>query len=260
MKYMGSKARISKDIVPILQKCIDTVHAHFYIEPFVGGANIIDKINCDFKFGCDNNSYLIALLQHVQDGGELPIDISRETFNDVKKNKDKYEPWFVGCCSYLASYCARGFSGGYARPNERTARNFYQEAKRNLEKQASSLLPKKRGITDKGLQFVCCDYKDIPTGLFNDKVIYCDPPYANAKKYDNNNFNSEEFWDWVRKMSLLGFFIFVSEREAPDDFECIWEGKVKQELNHTKRTDYSSEKLFVWKNGAVADLINKGIL
>lgn len=116
MKYMGSKARIAKDIVPILQKCIDTVHAHFYIEPFVGGANIIDKINCDFKFGCDNNPYLIALLQHIQDGGELPVDISRETFNDVKKNKDKYEPWFVGVVVILPLTVQEDLVGGTLVP------------------------------------------------------------------------------------------------------------------------------------------------
>ena len=46
MKYMGSKSRIAKDIVPIIQKCINDNNIDIYIEPFVGGANIIDKIKC----------------------------------------------------------------------------------------------------------------------------------------------------------------------------------------------------------------------
>lgn len=58
MKYMGSKSRIAKDIVPIIQKCIDDNNLETYIEPFVGGANIIDKIknsfNCYFY-----NSYIV---------------------------------------------------------------------------------------------------------------------------------------------------------------------------------------------------------
>lgn len=37
MKYMGSKSRIAKYIVPILQECIDSNHVTTYIEPFVGG-------------------------------------------------------------------------------------------------------------------------------------------------------------------------------------------------------------------------------
>lgn len=37
MKYMGSKSRISKYIVPIIQKYIDENGIKTYIEPFVGG-------------------------------------------------------------------------------------------------------------------------------------------------------------------------------------------------------------------------------
>ena len=37
MKYMGSKSRIAKDIVPIIQKCIDDNGINVYVEPFVGG-------------------------------------------------------------------------------------------------------------------------------------------------------------------------------------------------------------------------------
>lgn len=37
MKYMGSKSRIAKDIVPIIQKTIDDNNINTYIEPFVGG-------------------------------------------------------------------------------------------------------------------------------------------------------------------------------------------------------------------------------
>ena len=44
MVYMGSKAKYAESIVPILQKVIDDNNIEIYIEPFVGGANIIDKI------------------------------------------------------------------------------------------------------------------------------------------------------------------------------------------------------------------------
>ena len=44
MVYMGSKNRYAPYIVPILQKTIDKHNVNTYIEPFVGGANIIDKI------------------------------------------------------------------------------------------------------------------------------------------------------------------------------------------------------------------------
>lgn len=40
MKYMGSKSRIAKYIVPIIQKYIDENRITTYFEPFVCGANV----------------------------------------------------------------------------------------------------------------------------------------------------------------------------------------------------------------------------
>ena len=57
---MGSKARIAKDICPIIQSFIDKSGAYIYVEGFVGGANVIDKIKCNQKYGSDKNKYLIA--------------------------------------------------------------------------------------------------------------------------------------------------------------------------------------------------------
>ena len=59
IKYVGSKSRIAKHIVPIIQSYIDQTNASFYLEPFVGGANVIDKISCDKKIGYDINHYIL---------------------------------------------------------------------------------------------------------------------------------------------------------------------------------------------------------
>ena len=45
MKYMGSKNRLSKELAPIIQSYVDK-GCSGYLEPFVGGANMIDKIKC----------------------------------------------------------------------------------------------------------------------------------------------------------------------------------------------------------------------
>lgn len=63
MVFMGSKSKYSKYIVPILQNAIDTYNVTDYIEFFVGGANIIDKIKCENRYGYDRSDTLIALLQ-----------------------------------------------------------------------------------------------------------------------------------------------------------------------------------------------------
>ena len=57
MKYMGSKARFAKDLLPIILK--DRKEQQYYVEPFVGGCNIIDKVNGK-RIASDSNKYLIA--------------------------------------------------------------------------------------------------------------------------------------------------------------------------------------------------------
>ena len=95
MKYMGSKSRIKEYIVPILQQIIDCKNIEIYIEPFVGGANVIDSIKCNNKIGGDNSEPLIELLKYVRDGGVLPEEVPKELYDDVRSNKNtnKYEKW-----------------------------------------------------------------------------------------------------------------------------------------------------------------------
>ena len=71
MKYMGSKNRLAKDLVPIIQSYIDDSTVG-YLEPFVGGANIIDKIKHHNKIGCDIHKQLISFLQGLSNGYEPP--------------------------------------------------------------------------------------------------------------------------------------------------------------------------------------------
>lgn len=50
MVYQGSKNKLAKYIVPIIQSYIDNNNVQAYIELFGGGANIIDKIKCNKKY------------------------------------------------------------------------------------------------------------------------------------------------------------------------------------------------------------------
>lgn len=81
---MGSKSRIAKYIVPIIQKYINDTGCKYYLEPFVGGANVIDKIKCNTKIGSDKNKYLIALLQRAQANEPLYTSVSKELYDAAR--------------------------------------------------------------------------------------------------------------------------------------------------------------------------------
>ena len=77
MKYMGSKSRIAKHIVPIIQEKIKENNIKTYIEPFCGGCNIIDKIQCETKVASDNHKYLIEMFKNLNSIKDLPECITK---------------------------------------------------------------------------------------------------------------------------------------------------------------------------------------
>lgn len=245
MRYVGSKNRISKYLVPIIQSYIDK-GCNGYIEPFVGGANIIDKINCNKKYGFDTHKYLISLLKQARDDSTVfPDTISEDIYKDVKNNKDKYEDWFVGLVGFCATFGSKYF-GGYARgfkEDKITLRDMPNEGIRNLTKQSPNF---------KYIYFDCRDFRTISSDKVKDYVIYCDPPYRNTTKYSTSDFPYDEFYQWCRDLSKNNI-VLISEYSMPNDFECIWEKETTTQLNSKRNANDKAnnrvEKLFIYKGG-----------
>lgn len=248
MVYMGSKSKYTKYIVPILQQYIDDNNIKIYIEPFVGGANVIDKINCVTKIGNDKNYCLIELHKKAQTNFDtIPEHGNSEWWYKAKDIYRKYQGtdevekempgWEIGAISFLASFSNGGFSRGYAKNTER--RDYYNEAYRNLLEQS-------KNENYKNIIFQSGDYSNIK--ISGPALIYCDPPYQNTKPYGykfETVFDYDKYWNWVRENSKNNIII-CSEQFAPDDFEVIW----KQEVKRTAGKDNNFkaiEKLFKYK-------------
>lgn len=238
MKYIGSKNRLSKHIAPIIQSYIDNMgeQCNGYFEPFVGGANMIDKIKCVHKYGSDIHPYLIALLRHVQNNvDDLPNTITKDEYNAVRTNMGDYPDWYVG----LVGFCTFGakWFGGYPRGFKAdgvTPRDITNEAIRNLKKQAPNL---------KGIEFSYRNFLDCSTDIKN-FVVYCDPPYRDTTKYATSDFPYDKFYQWCKDMAKHNI-VLISEYDMPDDgFECIWQGRLKCTLDKNSRAD-KTEKLFI---------------
>lgn len=241
MKYMGSKSKIAKSILYFILK--NRVKDQVYVEPFVGGCNVIDKVE-GLRLGCDNNKYLIAMYKYLQNNQSPNFDQSKQHYDDVRqafKDNDpsNFEDWYIGYVGFMASANGRFFDGGYSgKSNTKigTVRDYIDESIRGLDKQIPNL---------KDIDFVCADYKDLI--IPPNSIIYCDPPYANSKNYSIGGFNSDEFWEWCRVLASKGHKIFVSEYEAPPDFKAVWSQEVTSSLranNQVRGAKKALEKLF----------------
>jgi DNA adenine methylase len=229
MKYMGSKNRISKEIVGFINKY--KAPNQLYYEPFVGGGNVIDKLT-GVRYGNDINFYVIELLKALQTGYDPPENVSFEVWRDVKNNKENYPAWFVGFCGICLSFGAVWFCA-YSR-DSKSQRNFVAEARRNVLRQAPKL---------KDVIFTSEHYFDleIPSGSF----IYCDPPYKGTDKYRGfEKFNSDLFFNWCSEMSKNNF-VLISEFEAPKDFICVWEKSINTNMAEKILGKNITERLFV---------------
>ena len=241
MKYMGSKNRIAKHLKPFLEKHLDG--SNWYIEPFVGGANMIDKIDYPKRIGADFNEYLIAFWGELQKGWIPPEHITKEAYYKIKENKDSDKVltlWAGICCSYGGKWFG-GWINDY-KENRRLKNgrlpNHQLESRNGVIKQ----IPK---IQDVKFIHSCYQDLEIPRG----SVIYCDPPYEGTTKY-KVDFNHSDFWDWCREQVKEGNYIYISEYNAPEDFVCIKEVKTNTQLGNGSNIGNQKklEKLFVHKS------------
>jgi len=240
MKYMGSKSRIAKDILPIILKN-RTSDEQYYVEPFCGGCNLIDKVKGN-RIASDINYYLMCMWYALEKGWIPPKEITRDFYNECRQkayNKVVVDAHIIGYVGFNGSYGGRFYDGGFAGISQTNGgeRNYPLESYNNVMKQVDKI---------KGITFKCCSYNDLQVPY--NSIIYCDIPYKNTKQYiESKDFDYEKFYSWCRNMKEIGHEIFVSEYEMPEDFKCVWQKEVKSSLSANGKiggNKTSIEKLF----------------
>lgn len=197
---------------------------------------MIDKINCEKRIGNDIHKELITLFKELQNGWLPPLHISEEEYNLVNKNKSNYPDYYVALVGLCATFGSKWF-GGYARGNDNKGnpRDIPNEAIRNLICQIPNI---------QTVKFVSKNYLEFDKDKIKNCVVYCDPPYKDTTKYKNNSFDHDVFWDWCRYISKNNM-VYISEYNAPDDFECIWSKEVTTSLK-VKEHEQRTERLYVY--------------
>lgn len=239
---MGSKNRIAKEILPIILK--DRKENQYYVEPFCGGLGTFDKVT-GLRIANDKNKYLIAMWKGLQANTIRPYEITKELYSKARTEFNngtnfEFSDFEIGWIGFMGSFNGRFFDGGYSGkyPNDRinkngTIRDYIDEQIRNTEKQIPLL---------HGAEFYSFDYQKLVYP--KNSIIYCDIPYKNTKQYSTSkDFNHDNFWNWCVEKDKEGHIVFISEYNAPDNFECVWSGKINSYMK-AGRSEIVTEKLF----------------
>ena len=226
MRYMGSKRRLAKYLLPIILST--RTDGATYVEPFVGGGNMIEHVKGK-RIGLDINLNSIKALEIIRDkAGMLPKDSTEFSEDDYIKAKTTPQYEFRAFIGFALSYGGRFFNG-YAQGG---GRDHVKEAFNNAQRQSRKL---------KGCEFYHSSYDKF---IYPDNaIIYCDPPYQDTADYKIDAFNHDLFWEWVRVMSKK-HMVYVSEYNAPDDFISIFSVNLRNSINNK----LERENLFIHKS------------
>lgn len=199
-----------------------------WVEPFVGGGNMIDKVPDTYKrVGYDINPHTIIAMIDIRDRPlHLPEIVTEEEFKSYKgRPEETITSWVRSACAYGGLFGNVMAKGGN--------RNYVLEAKNNAIKQSPLI---------QDVDFICDSYESLS---FNNCLIYCDPPYIGTSKYKTEEFDYGIFYDWCREQSKDNI-LFVSEYNMPEDFKEVWSGEIKTNFysNRKKATHNAVEKLF----------------
>ena len=241
MHYMGGKHRQSKDIVRVLKERHGS--GFKYCEPFCGSMSssvrVMKELNPSHTRLSDINKPLMKLWAGLVSGSiKLPRFITDEEYDRHKMIRDMEDPmtaWF----GVAVSFGGKWF-GGLAR-HSRGKLDHYDFAP-----QVNSTMKKVEVLRRFDPDLRELDYHEATKNL-RGWVVYLDPPYAGrTKAHCFESFDTELFWDRVRKLSVNND-VYVSAFDHPDDFDVVhnW-GNTIVGHHAAKPKDSTSEKLVTW--------------
>lgn len=242
MHYLGSKARHAKEIIAITTA--NRRPDQIYVEPFVGGGNVINKVPQGAgRIANDKNYGMVALLHALGNLNWTPPETmtKSEWARIMKKEKVLAKLPVLEQAEFAFAATGPTFGsmwcGQWAKDYEGQEGTRYRQAREAALKDAPGLA---------GINFNSGSYDvlEIPER----SLVYCDPPYVNTTEYSGskviipvgdalskNNWNAARFWRWCdRLIDDKGCIVFVSEYKGPeggDVYGKVWSPELKAEAD-----------------------------
>jgi DNA adenine methylase len=211
---MGSKARHAVELIAIT--CANRRPGQHYIEPMVGGGNVICKVpRADGpRIANDINSRMVTYLDALGNHGyEPPASMTKIEWSKLMKDPNSYPPELVAFAATCLTF-GSVWMGEYVKEEGRCLQG------------RNGALRDAPGLT--GITFYSMPYDQINPHIPPESIIYCDPPYANTTIYEGaktkiaigeslakNTWKPLTFWKWADALVDEGHRVYVSEYKGP---------------------------------------------
>lgn len=222
LAYLGGKWRQSKTWAPLILSLTDK--RFHYLEPFLGGANMITKLAPHFTLcqAGDVHPDLMAMWQAVKLGTvDFPTHVSAEDYALLKQD---YKDLGTG----RSGSAIRGFAGFGCSFGAMFFATYHDGA----AKTRRAIMKSQAALQDTELR--TCSYLDWDQDVSDRSVIYADPPYEGTAKYSVDALDYVAFWNKMREWRTRGAAVFVSSYKAPDDWTCVSQLDLAKTISSTK--------------------------
>lgn len=78
-------------------------------------------------------------------------------------------------------------------------------------------------------------------------MLYCDIPYKDTTGYSVGKFDHVMFYNWARKMRMLGHMVLVSEykHNVPEDWKIVWRHESKKYIRDKEGVQQSTVEILM---------------
>lgn len=222
MPYPGGKAR-AHYVVDVLNHPV--FDDFVYIEPFVGYASILHKIERKkVTVASDTNANVINVFKYLQCHELYPI-ITKPIFDNARQ---KYLGNLPISPTLAAFSSLSTFNGIHWRHATYAGKHINKDGKIFDYAQARHNYYDKliQNKTFRTTSFTTCSYESYDLDQWRKLgpiLLYCDIPYLTSRNKEfygmEEDFDYNRFWETIREWSSKdNVVVFISELQAPDDF------------------------------------------
>ena len=200
--YLGGKFKIRWQI----SEYINALAPKVYLEPFCGYCWVGERVRAQKRYFSDANEDLVLMWKALQTGWKPPKQLSREELQAIR---DKGETSALR--GFVETSCTFNccWGGGLDPPR-------VPGAHRTLTRRIRNMMD---------VQIDGRDYRAALEAVDAD-VVYLDPPYEQMYQryqegWSSTSFDSDAFWEEIRKRSDGKRRILISEYKCPPDFTVV---------------------------------------